>query len=62
MWTAAVVGDDVDKTSDSKKNRYFGKENKGHTVKAELISNAEKAISRECRKLQLCGRRQKNGH
>ena len=39
----------------------FGKENKGHTVKAELISNAEKAISRERRKLQLCSIRQKNG-
>ena len=30
MWTAAVIGDGVDKTSDTRKKR-FGLENTGHT-------------------------------
>jgi hypothetical protein len=31
MWTAAVIGDGVDKTSDTRKKR-FGLENKGHAT------------------------------
>ena len=41
MWTAAVIGDGVDKTSDTRKKRYWAGKQRSHTIKAELFLKAE---------------------
>ena len=44
MWTPAVIGDGVDKTSDTRKKVCFVLENKGHTPSRLNFFKGEKGI------------------